>query len=367
MSYSKLNLIEAVTLILIITINKLFINMPQIILLSCGSSSILNAIFISIIVILFTYIVCKLFKCFSSYDIIDVSSFVGGKFLKYIIGIFLLLYLTIISSTFLRDFVEIIHVLYYPDAPILYLLLFFVIITIISNSIGNKSIVKTNVILSILMVISLLISYFTISPNITFERIFPILGYGSYETFFSSLTNIFAFNGLIILYLIPPLLENKKDFQKVSMIAIVISTILIILSTASMLLTFSFSPYIKEVSPLYMLLSNNELGKYLQHPESLFLFTWVLSFMSYLNLICMFLLLILKKLTNVKNEKPFLVPISLIILIIALIPKNIMQVREFGKILLKYVATPATFIVFPIILILANLKQKKIHKNNLDS
>lgn len=362
MSYSKLNLIEAITLILIITINKLFINMPQIILLSCGSSSILNVIFISIIIILFTYIICKLFKYFSNYDIIDISSFLGGNFLKYLIGTFLVVYLIIISSIFLRDFVEIIHVLYYPNSPILYLLLFFIVIAIVSNSIGNKSIVKTNVILSFLMIFSLLISYFTISPNITFERIFPILGYGTYETFFSGLTNIFAFNGLIILYILPPLLENKKDFTKASMIAVVISSILIALATASMLLTFSFSPFMKEISPLYMLLSNNELGKYLQHPESLFLFTWVLSFMSYLNVICMLLIYILKKLTHVKNEKPFIIIISLIILMLSLIPKNIMEVRELGKSLLKYAASPAIFLVFPIILILANLKQKKLKK-----
>lgn len=366
MNVNKISLVEAVAFILIITINRLAINIPQAILLSCGSSAILNAIYISLIAILATYIIVKLFKRFSNSDIIDVSEFLGGKFLKYLIGIVLFICIISVSAFLLRDFVETLHILYYTDTPIIYLLAFFIVVCIIANLFGRNSIFRTNVILCIIMVISLLISFSSVIPNMTVQRVFPVLGYGTNATFLSGLSNIFAFNGLLVLYLVPPLLKDKQDFRKASMIAVIIAAILIILATASILLAFSFSTNIEKISPLYMLLANNEFGKYLQHPESLFVFTWILSFMSYLNITCLLLVQIIKKLTNVKNGKPFIVPVCIILLIIALVPRTIMQTREFGNYASKYIAIPFTFIVLPIVLMIANLKHKKLKKNDYD-
>ena len=363
MSVYKIGLVEAITLILIITVNKLAISIPQVILLSCGSSAILNTVYVSLIAIFLTYVIVQLFKKFPDSDIIDVSEFLGGKFLKYLVGIILFLYIVSVLSFLLRDFIEILHVLYYTDTPIIYLLAFFIVVCIIANLLGSKSIIKTNVVLCIIMTVGLLVAFSSVIPNLTIQRIFPILGYGSYTTFFSGLTNILAFNGLSILYLVPPLLNNKKDFKKASMIAVCISAILIILATSSMLLAFSFSTNIEKISPLYTLLSNNEFGKYFQHPESLFVFTWILSFMSYINISCMLLVQISKKLTNVKNANPFILPVCIIIIVLTLLSRNIIQAREFGNFLSKYFGTPLTFIVFPIIMILANLKYKKLKGN----
>lgn len=185
MKVNKISLIEAIALILIISINRLSIYLPQSILSSCGSSAILNIIYISIIAIVFTLIITKLFKRFANSDIIDVSEFIGGKFSKIFIGIALFIYILFFSSTLLREFVEIIHILYYSNISIFYLLAFFIIVCAISNLFGGKSIIRTNIIFCTIMVISLILSFSSVLPNITPQRVFPILGYGAYNTFFS--------------------------------------------------------------------------------------------------------------------------------------------------------------------------------------
>ncbi len=366
MKVNKISLIEAIALILISTINRLSISLPQSILTSCGSSAILNAIYISIIAILATFIVVKLFKRFPNSDIVDVSNFLGGKFLKYLIGVILFIYIVFICAMLLRDFTEIIHILYYMDTPIIYLLGFFIVVCAISNLFGGKSVIKTNVIFCAIMAVSLIISFLSILPNVTPQRIFPILGYGAYNTFFSGITNIFAFNGLLVLYLVPSMLNESHDFKKASMIAVIIAAVLLVLATASLLLAFSFSTQINSISSLYTLLSTNEFGRYFQHPESVFVFTWTLSFMTYINIVCMLLVNILKKLTNVKNEKPFVIPICIIILVVAMIPKNVIELRNFSNFVAQHVVAPFTFIILPIILVIANLKYKKLHKNDYD-
>ena len=333
MKFSKINLIESIALILILTINRISMNSLQSILLFCGSSSILNVIFVSIITLFLIVVIIRLFKKFPNSDIIDICEAIGGKFLKWLVGSIFALYIIVTSSLLLRYFIETIHIIYYGDAPIIYLLLFFLVVGVIANMQGIKSIARTNVILCVIMVISLLTAFAAVVPNMTIQRIFPILG--------------------------PPLLENKKDLKKSTLIATLISIFIVILATASMLLAFSFSTDIDRISPLYSLLSNNEFGKYFQHPESLFVFTWILSFMSYFSIGLMTSSLVCQKVTNVKNSTPFIIPICIISLIIALIPNSIMQTLAINDFISKYIGTPLTFIVFPIILMIANLKLKK--------
>lgn len=359
MKFSKINLIESIALILILTINRISMNNLQSILLFCGSSSILNVIFVSIITLFLIVVIIRLFKKFPNSDIIDICEVIGGKFLKWLVGSIFALYIIVTSSLLLRYFIETIHIIYYGDAPIIYLLLFFSVVSVIANMQGIKSIARTNVILCVIMVISLLTAFAAVVPNMTIQRIFPILGHGVSNTFFTGIANIFIFNGFSILFLVPPLLENKKDFKKSTLIATLISIFIVILATASMLLAFSFSTDIDRISPLYSLLSNNEFGKYFQHPESLFIFTWILSFMSYFNIGLMTSSLVCQKVTNVKNSTPFIIPICIISLIIALIPNSIMQTLAINDFISKYIGTPLTFIVFPIILMIANLKLKK--------
>ena len=365
---NKISFFEAVCLILIITINRSVLYLPQKILNSCGSSAILNVVYIGIIAIILTIIIAKLFCRFSGLDIIDISQFLGGKHFKNIVGIFLILYIIFISAILIRDFSEIIHIVYYQEIPVVYLLIFFIVVSVVSNFLGEHSIVKTNALLTVVMLTSLLITFILIIPNITVQRALPILGYGAYETFFAGLANVFSFNGLFSLYFIPPMLEDKspKTLKKVAVVSVVITSIFLLLAVGSLLLSFSFSLTLETISPLYLLISNNELGEYFQHPESLFVLSWILAFMTYTNISCMYALRIIKKVTNVKNVKPFVIPICIVIFLVAIIPNSISQTRELGKLGCKYICGPLIFIILPLILFLANLKYKKLHRKEFD-
>ena len=180
---NKISLVEAIALVLIIIVNRLSVNMPQNIVLSCCSSAVLNAIYVSILALLFIFILVKLFKRFPECDIMDISEFAGGKFFKNVICIILFLYLISIVSVLLRDFSETLKILYYIDTPIIYILMFFIGVCLVSNLFGGHSIVKTNLIICVIMLISLIVSYISVLPNAVPQRVFPILGYGAKQTF----------------------------------------------------------------------------------------------------------------------------------------------------------------------------------------
>ena len=65
MNTDKLNIIEATFLIVIVTLSHIILNLPNSILRSTGSASIINVIYISFLTIVFFLILNKLFEPFS--------------------------------------------------------------------------------------------------------------------------------------------------------------------------------------------------------------------------------------------------------------------------------------------------------------
>lgn len=363
---TRLTTFEAILFMIILTTNTLILNMPQKILSLCGSSSVLNVIYISIIAIIFTILICKLFSKFVDSDIVDVSEYVGGKVLKTIIGLFIVIYLITVTGSSLRDFCEILYITYYGKTHIFYIIVFFILTSAIANYLGEPAIIKTNVIVTIIILISLGVIYFSAIPNLVIQRFFPVLGFGAYSTFFSGLSNLTAFNSLFAIYIIIPMLSEKKNFKKISIISITIISILLIASIICLLLSISVSTNIDNISPIYTLISNNYYSDSIQHPEPLFVFSWILSIISYINICLMLAIRFLKKVTNLTSKTTFIIPVCIMILIISLIPKNLLVTHNLENFIYNYIFLPMVFIIFPLILIIGNLKLKKKTNNNYE-
>ena len=361
MSSSKLGTLEGIFFIVIIILNHIVLNLPQNILEQCGSSSCLNIIFITILVFLFLAFVLKLWKPFGNSDILDISEFLGGKALKIVLGILFILYFIIISSTLLRNFSEMIKVVYFEKATICLMLLFFLIASAIANRFGFRTITKCNMIIVPIILINLLIAFFCIFSRFEIKRIFPIWGYGINQTFFSGMSNLFAFSGIGYLYFLKPSLKNPQDFNKISYISIGISAIYLFLSVSTLLFSFADVLTINEISPVYLLIRGTNFGRFLQRPDALFILGWILSLMSYLSITIWVISNIFKKITKTHDTKPMIYCFCSIIFVFALIPKNIAQIRLIQDSIFRYITIILVFVITSLILIFANIKYKKNH------
>lgn len=210
MNYSKIGSTQAIALILVVVLNHIILNLPKNLIDSCGSSAPLNIIFVSILMFIFLYFVIKLFKNFSNSDIVDVAEFLGGKILKTIIGILFIAYFIVLSGTQLRNFCEILKVVYFPNVPICLLIILFLAVAIIANKFGSDAILKSNLIVVPLVMINLIIAFFCVSARFVPQRIFPILGYGINSTFLSGISNIFAFTGIAYIYFLRTIVKGFK-------------------------------------------------------------------------------------------------------------------------------------------------------------
>lgn len=316
---------------------------------------------------IFLYIVLKLFKNFSNSDIVDVAEFLGGKFLKIIIGILFISYFIIISATQLRNFCEILQLTYFPHIPISLLVLVFLVIAVIANKFGASSISRINLIVVPLVMINLVVAFFCISSRFVPERIFPILGYGINETFISGATNLFAFTGLSYIYFLQPLLKDTQKFKHISLVGMGISAIYLFLSITTLLFSFADVLSVNEISPIYLLVRGADWGRFIQRPDSVFFLGWILCMMSYISISIMLITTILKKLGNLNSKSALTYPVSSLLFIVAILPRGMDEIRFIENYVFKYFSLILLFVISFLILIFANIKHNKLKSPNKES
>lgn len=367
MTVSKFNKMESIALILMITINHIILHLPKIIISDLQSSSSINIIYISILALLIVFIASKLLIKFPYLDILDISKFLGGNFLKILVGLILLLYFIFINSIILRNFSENLKIIYFQKTPIALIIISFIVAIIITNKLGIKSAIRANLLIMPIVLFSLLFIYLANIEYFCVDRFFPILGTGFTPTFLSGISNLFAFSAIIFIYLLPPYLEDSKDLKKISIISIIFSAIYLFFSVTSLLLMFPFLPSTEQVMPLYLLTRYIEFGRFFQRLDAIFLLIWIISVISYLSIISSFSLAIFKKITNIQHTKPLVLLFALILFDVSLFPNNLIQIRLLTNFVYKYLVLSISFLICPLILILANIKLKKQKKKAGDT
>ena len=90
---TKIGSKEAIALVVTIVFNHIILNATTEIISTTGSSSLLNLLYVGIITLIFACTVCYFLNKFPTYDLIDISKYLGGNVLKWIIGLAYVIYI----------------------------------------------------------------------------------------------------------------------------------------------------------------------------------------------------------------------------------------------------------------------------------
>ena len=336
MDNTKVGNKEAIALLLTITFNHIILNVTKSIIDVTLSASLLNILYIGIITIIFTCIICYFLKKFPTFDLIDISRYLGGDLLKWIIGLAYIAYFVFFGGILLHLFSSFLQIIYFPMTKLFYIILIFIIATILSCSMRHNAIYRSTLIFLPLLIVSILLLFFADIPYYEVEKIYPILGNGLFTTFVSGLCNMFAFQALAYIYFMPPMLKNPEQIKKISVTAIVFSCIFLLISIAIILFMFSGFVETDELMPLYSATKYIKFGSFFRKLDSIYLLIWIITFISYLSITLKFSSNILKKLTNSKNEMLFIILLAICILIVSLFPKSYTISTYYSNIVYKY-------------------------------
>ena len=193
MKNEKIGFGETICVLLIITLSHLILTLSKTIIESQGSSSILNIVYVSIIAFFIIFIITKLYKNFKGKDILDISGFLFGKVFKFIFGIVFIVYFLFTASLLVRNTSENLQTMYFHNVPIPLIALFLLFAAGFINKLGLKTVIKCNLIIVPAIMLILVLLFLANSNNFVFERVFPVLGYGTQNTFINGLSNIYTF------------------------------------------------------------------------------------------------------------------------------------------------------------------------------
>lgn len=359
MSGYKISTKEAIAIIICPVIAYCLISLPRDILTYQKSAVLLNIIYVSIIAIAFSCLIYKLFKSFSGKDILDISEYLGGKTFRNILGIIFASYLCISSAFLLRCFSEGLRIIYYSNTKLIFIVIVFIIGIILVNRLNSNSIFKANLIVIPIAFFSILFLLFANMKIFHIQNMYPFFGEGIFNTFVTGLASLVSFNGLFLLYFLPPLLNEPEKFKKIAITSCLLTVFYLIIVFIIFLFIFSFFTNIDEIIPLYTVARTVEFGSFFQRLESIFLLIWIFAFGSYVAICMNFSMQIFKKIANLKETKHLAAPFGLLILGITLFPKNYSIAKSFETDIFPIISIGTVFILCIAILILANVKLKK--------
>ncbi|MBQ3407642.1 MAG: GerAB/ArcD/ProY family transporter [Clostridia bacterium] len=358
MNNSKLNNLEAIGLLSIIMANKVILNLPELIISSTGSAAWLNTIYITVIAFIFLSIILKLMNHFPEFDILDISEYIGGSFLKFVVGIFQIILLFFIANIVIRSFSYTLKTIYFTQSPILFIVLFMVVPVLIANTFGLKSISKICLYVVPIAYIGLVILLLAPVKDFEFQRIFPILGYGIDATFFSGISNLFALSGLGYIFLLPQNLGNNTNIKKITTISLALSVSALFFSILCMLFTFSYHVNPNENMNLYLLTMVVHHGNVIHGINILFMIIWILSIIAYISTTVFFILFILKKLGRLKYTNSLNYSFSSLFLSSCIVFQNYPQFYFVAQSFMEHVILYFVFLLEPLLFIIAIIKHK---------
>lgn len=360
----KIRNLEAIFLVCVGVVNHIILFLPNVVISSTGSGAVLNITFIVLVVLLLGYFISKIFQKFPGLDILDISQFLGGKWLKWIAGIIYIVFFIFSTSLIVRTFSENLQIQYFANTPIFLIVLGFLIVAGIANFLGAKSVIRCNSIIIPIMMISLLVAFVSIIPEYVWQRIFPIAGYSWTTTFFTCSTNIFTLSGLSLLFFLPPFLEDENSISKVTMGSILLGGFLLILSIICLLFSLPFVTTTIELSPMFLIIRTAEWGNVFQRPEAIFVLIWCLSVLCYISVLTMIIHHIFRKISGVQNKKIPILFILIAIFIVALLPRSFANLYFAHYQIYRYFAIGFAVVFQLMICLLAFFKQKS--KSNLN-
>lgn len=358
MENSKLENLEAIAFIVILSVNCMILSTSQVLVNTCASSSLLNGLFITVITLILTFLFCLLSKQFLGKGLLEISEFLGGKPFKIILGLLFTAYFIFRASLLLKKISNCLQIVYYPMTNIIFIACLFCIAAGMVATLKNGSVFKSAVLVFPILFITIVFVFLGNSKNFNFENIYPIFGNGIKTTFLSGISNTFAFGGFIYLFFLPSKLKNPEKVTKISLVSIALSAVFLLFSSASIMLLFGDQFSNTELFPLYVSVRSIEFGTFFQRLDSIFLFLCVLGFICALSLNAYVVMDILKEITNTSDRKPFVFAYLLTVFGISLCFKlnSTLAFLEdtVSKILFALLAVIIPFFV----LISANIKKK---------
>jgi spore germination protein KB len=318
----KFGVEEAVALLVISIIAKLFYDIPSIEAQKVGTSMWYMMIIATGIALLVFTLFYHLLKKFPSKNIMEIYDIVLGPVFGSIFSLLIaimLLYISIVSARKLSD-VLMVYTLQF--SPLGFILLLLMIAMVIQAYLGLESLARFSRLFFYVIIFGVFSLVVLSAQNYNINRIFPILGYGLGNTILRGVTSSTYFREIIIIGIFAGSFQGTKHIKKVGYIGLIWSGIIFVISFLCITMFFPYAVVQELLSPMYVVASIIEYGRFFQRLESLFIFVWSICSVVSISLLFYSSLAVYCHIFRITDKRPVILPYGIIFFSFCMIPES---------------------------------------------
>lgn len=342
------------------TLLQLILDLPMLYSKVAYNAVWILSIFLFSIILIYQFLVSKMYVRFDGIDIFKISKFAIGKYFDKIL--YFLFFISFFALTFiyLREIADTIKIIVFDDTRVLIISSLYLIAMVLASYCGFNGIVRACGYIIPLCIVSIIFILFLVFPFIRIERLYPILGSGLKNITLNGIVRINSYIGVGFLFLFVPFIKNIKYINKISYFYTISSFILITFTVIVNTLIFEYPYTSSNLYALYEMAKLTNYNLFFQRTEIIYILALIC--ITFLFLISMFFganycltQIFIKK---DKKNKPSIINIILgiILLITANLPNNIFEIFEIKPEVNIYLTIPIIFIIPFVILLIATIK-----------
>jgi len=349
---------ETITLLTITISAKVFFSSPSVVAAKVGTAGWYMTLISAFIAFLATVLLISLLSIYPNKTLMEIYEIVYGKVVGKILSLILFTTILITVATNSREFIEIMKVYDLPQSPPSYLLILLFVTASVLAYWGLETIARFSKLMAfflLLVYISvLLLSMKLYEPH----RLFPILGNGLDTTVLTGIQRSSVYGEIIIIGVIIGSLHGIKYAKRAAYLSLIFSASIV--TTALLAFSLAFPYYTGEeiTAPIYLMVSLIEYGEFIQRIEPLFFFLWNISTVISVAALFYVLIIIYAYIFELDDKRPIIIPLGIIVVFLALIPQNIIQLTNGIVNMIRSYGWAFYFIPPVITLAIAKIKKK---------
>lgn len=278
-------------------------------------------------VITFISLVCMLaiLKKYKDKNIIQISYDLLGKYIGLIIGMYFVIYALLLSALHIRQYSDIMTTIYFARTPLTAVVLILTASSCIVARFGFEAICRVSW-MALPWILAIVVAFLVLIYNlIKIDYLFPIGGAGIKPLIKGGVMYSGLFSEVIIFAVIFPKVKSYKIYKVSSFIGLFYGVVLITVMSAMYLMVLDYPPIIINATPFHTVARLIYGGRFISNLEAFFFLFWIIASIIRFSMYSFITTEIFSMTIKHNESKPLVIPISALIMLIALMPKNFVQ------------------------------------------
>lgn len=314
---------ELTALIINVIITKMVLMFPKSIIENSGNAAYLQALYNIIIAFTLFIFISKVYK--GKKNVIELAGMAGGRTLKIIVGITVIISLMLNYASIIRVFPETIKIVLLQNFNVELITVIFMTVIGLGAAMGIEALGRANYIFLPIIGAIFVLFLICLIPYYNANNLLPFMGNGAGKIFGSGFNTLSVFSDGLILNIFLPYYENNDEAKKSGRHTIGVSAAVILTILLAYCLIYPY-PVSKEfMIPIYQLARIIHLSTFFSRFEAIFQFAWSIMILFYSAIYVYALCFVWQITFDLKFYRPLIIPIVLISGAVALLPSSIIR------------------------------------------